>query len=383
MRSPLPGARPTGRPRRRTGLGGLHWPSGPSWAGIPGESGPSPAPRSGSTARPPSWPHRLFLGWNYWWQAHLLDCVIDAQLRDPQRSRARLAGRLIRSIRALNAGRVTNDYYDDMAWLGLALDRTDQTLGTDHRAAIRQLTGDIIGAWSGSEEGGIPWRRGDVFKNTPANGPAAILLARTGHLDRAAATADWVHQRLRDPETGLIWDGLRPGADGATQFETTIYSYCQGVVLGAELELAQRLPLRQAEHIDRIQRLVAAVDEHLTSGGVLTGHRGGDSGLFTGILARYLALVATGLPGGDTESGATRSTARGLVLRSARACWDNTAQTGSAADRDLPIFGPDWSRPATVPTRHAAGPERDLSVQLSGWMLMEAAHTVRGDRPVS
>ena len=25
-------------------------------------------------------------------------------------------------------------------------------------------------------------------------------------------------------------------------------------------------------------------------------------------------------------------------------------------------------------------PERDLSVQLSGWMLMEAAHTVSGQR---
>ena len=44
----------------------------------------------------------------------------------------------------------------------------------------------------------------------------------------------------------------------------------------------------------------------------------------------------------------------------------------------LPIFGPDWSRPATVPTsRGRTDPERDLSVQLSGWMLMEAAHAVQ------
>ena len=50
----------------------------------------------------------------------------------------------------------------------------------------------MLAAWSDAEGGGIPWRRGDVFKNTPANGPAAILLARTGHLDRAAATADWI-----------------------------------------------------------------------------------------------------------------------------------------------------------------------------------------------
>ncbi len=24
--------------------------------------------------------HRLYLGWNYWWQAHLLDCLVDAEL---------------------------------------------------------------------------------------------------------------------------------------------------------------------------------------------------------------------------------------------------------------------------------------------------------------
>jgi predicted alpha-1,6-mannanase (GH76 family) len=107
---------------------------------------------------------------------------------------------------------------------------------------------------------------------------------------------------------------------------------------------------------------------------VLAGHRGGDSGLFTGILARYLALVATGLPGDDATAGATRRTARRLVLGSARACWDN-----ALLDRELPVFGPDWARPAAAPTGGAGSPERDLSVQLSGWMLMEAAQVVCSD----
>ena len=313
----------------------------------------------------------MFLGWNYWWQAHLLDCLIDAQIRDPQPARIRRVGRLIRSIRGLNAGRWTNDYYDDMAWLGLALQRTDRTLGTDHHAAVRQLSRKILLAWSDAEGGGIPWRRGDAFKNTPANGPAAILLARTGHPERAAATAAWIDHRLRDPYTGLIWDGLRPGDGGQTVLEKRIYSYCQGVVLGAELELAECFPASTAEHAGRIQRLVAAVDGRLTTGGVLTGHQGGDSGLFTGILARYLALVAARLPGHEPATTRTRDTARTLILRSAEA-----AHTNAAADRDLPVFGADWTRPAILPTTSAAAPERDLSVQLSGWMLLEAAHAV-------
>jgi len=338
----------------------------------------------GTTLGVNSWPptrlHRVFLGWNYWWQAHLLDCLVDAEIRSPAPERRRRIERLIRGIRVLNRGRWRNDYYDDMAWLALALQRSDQHCGTDNGAAIGLLTQQIVDAWSPAEGGGIPWRRHDVFKNTPANGPAAILLARTGHLERAVATADWIDARLRDPVTGLIWDGLRPADDGTTQFETTIYSYCQGVVLGAELEVAHSVST--PDRRSRIHRLVDAVDTRLSNDGVLTGHGGGDSGLFTGILARYLALVALELPGDDRAASRTRGIASALVLRSAEAAWANA---GSADG--LPVFGPDWTRQATVPSGGGGGsgggsggsePERDLSVQLSGWMLLEAADRVTG-----
>ena len=216
--------------------------------------------------------------------------------------------------------------------------------------------------------GGVPWRRGDVFKNAPANGPAAILAARTGNRRRAIETADWIDARLRDPATDLIWDGLRPDPAGGTLFERTIYTYCQGVVLGADTELAVLANDRAQHFTGRVCRLVAAVASTLSTGGVLHGHAGGDSGLFTGILARYLALVAHRLPGADQAAALARRTARELVLASADAAWRNAV----AVDNAGPTFGPDWSRPALAPT---AGwpPERDLSVQLSGWMLMEAA----------
>ena len=325
-----------------------------------------------------SWPaslaHRVFLGWNYWWQAHLLDCLVDAEIRDSNPNRQRLARRLIRGIRLLNGGRWTNAYYDDMAWLALALQRVDtHHLHTDHRRAIGELTGELLAAWSESVGGGIPWRRGDVFKNTPANGPAAILLARTGHLERATATAEWIDAHLRDPASELIFDGLRPGPDGGTRHETTIYGYCQGVVLGADVELARRVPATSGESSRRVSRLVTAVASNLSRDGVLAGHEGGDSGLFSGILARYLALVAVALPGDDAAATATRRTASELIASSADAAWAN-----AAFDNDLPIFGPDWSRPAIRPGRSSAIAERDLSVQLSGWMLLEAAHAVVG-----
>jgi len=324
-----------------------------------------PGTALGLNSSPPTVVHRLFLGWNYWWQAHLLDCLVDAEIRDPQVDRRRRTIALVRGIRIRNLGSWTNRYFDDMAWLALALHRCDTHLGTDHRPATRRLTDEILGAWSDAEGGGIPWRRGDEFKNTPANGPAAILLARTGHLDRAVATVDWIDARLRDPDTGLIWDGLRPG-----QIERVVYSYCQGVVLGAELEVTARAGRPR----DRIHRLVAAVDRRLSSAtGVLAGHAGGDSGLFSGILARYLASVATELPTAqpaDPADVTTRTLARRLVLESAAAAWSNAA----IAD-GIPLFGADWSQRARPPSGNAGArrAERDLSVQLSGWMLMEAA----------
>ncbi|HEY5882846.1 MAG TPA: glycoside hydrolase family 76 protein [Nakamurella sp.] len=338
--------------------------------GVPGTA-------LGVNARPAGVRHRSFLAWNYWWQAHLLDCLVDAEVRDPADRRRALIERLVRGIHVRNLGRWTNAYYDDMAWLALALERADRRLGLGRPPVVRLLAREILAAWSGELGGGIPWRRGDEFKNAPANGPAAILLARTGFLDRAVTTADWIDTVLRDPATGLIRDGARPDGQGAVggrggiRIETPIYTYNQGVALGAEVELAVR-SVSGARHADRVRRLVDAVGDRLSVDGVLTGHDGGDSGLFTGILARYLGLVAVSLPGDAAESVRVRSRAADLVRASADAAWSNALAATQGSDRRV-CFGPDWSRPARPPHRGSHRPERDLSVQLSGWMVLEAA----------
>ncbi|PRC50551.1 fructose-bisphosphate aldolase, partial [Mycobacterium sp. ITM-2017-0098] len=95
-------------------------------------------------------------------------------------------------------------------------------------------------------------------------------------------------ETLIDPETHLVFDGIMGGSLVRAQ-----YTYCQGVVLGVETELAAR-----------------ALDD------AVGGHLLGDGGLFHGILARYLALVVTTLPG-DSEADVTaRDTASTLVLLS-------------------------------------------------------------------
>jgi predicted alpha-1,6-mannanase (GH76 family) len=121
--------------------------------------------------------------------------------------------------------------------------------------------------------------------------------------------------------------------------------------------------------------------------GIINGAGGGDGGLFNGILARYLALVVTTLPHKTPGDSEAREIARSLVLKSAESAWDNRQTVDS-----LPLFAAFWDRTAEIPG--AAGkeaefvegavnasevPERDMSVQLSGWMLMEAAHSTTAD----
>ncbi|MGW5715955.1 glycoside hydrolase family 76 protein [Amycolatopsis sp. NPDC003865] len=305
----------------------------------------------GRSGWPPSPGQRLHWHWNYWWQAHLLDTLVDAQLRAPSASRLALIRSFVRSVRLRNFGRWTNDYYDDIAWLGLALQRV-QSLGIDAGPALAAIDTQLLSGWTSAAGGGIWWRRGDDFKNAPANGPAAIFHARSGNLARARELTDWLTSTLVDPSTGLVRDGIR--ADTGELVEH-IYTYCQGVYLGACLELSE---------MDNAARTVRAVASHCAPGGVIRGQGGGDGGLFGAILARYLALAARALPGPEA------AIARSLVVASAEACWSGAAEG--------PVFSAYWDRPAPWPLPEDA-PERDLSVQVGGWMLLEAAATLSPD----
>jgi len=338
-----------------------------------------PGTQLGVVAWPPTRRDRAFGTWHYWWQAHLLDCLVDAQVRVPQPARLTRIARQIRGHRIRNNGRWTNKYYDDMAWLALALERAGRLAGIERPRALKNLSHQLVSSWVPEDGGGIPWRKQDQFFNAPANGPAGIFLARHHSLHRAQETADWIDNTLIDPETKLVFDGIKAGSLVRAQ-----YTYCQGIVVGLETELAVRTG--EDRHRDRVARLVAAIGEHMTHGGVLRGAGGGDGGLFAGITARYLALAAIALPGDSAADAAARDTAADIVLASARAAWENRQSVDG-----LPLFGAFWGRAPEIPrpgvaagkrvggaVTESAAPERDLSVQVSGWMLMEAAHTVAG-----
>ncbi|HEX4703059.1 MAG TPA: glycoside hydrolase family 76 protein [Pseudonocardiaceae bacterium] len=346
-----------------------------------------PGTMLGVVGWPASSGQRMFGPFHYWWQAHVLDCLIDAQLRFPTGKRRAAIERMINGIHRRNVGTWLNDYYDDVAWLGLALLRAEQHAGIRRPEALRAIAARLRDGWTDHGGGGIWWRRreryADDFKNVPANGPAAILLARLPDVpgaeqgdradrQRARSTVDWIEEYLIDEDTGLVYDGLHVRPDGEVrELETAIYTYCQGVFIGACVELATRDSVAGGgTWARRAVRTIEAVAGHVTVadelGPVLRGQGGGDGGLFGGILARYLVLAATSLPVLGAEYAGAAQLAANLVYASAEAAWRNrTIAPGG------PLFGPEWTKPAVLPGR-TGRPERDLSVQAGAWMLLEA-----------
>ncbi|MEJ3655682.1 glycoside hydrolase family 76 protein [Actinomycetes bacterium KLBMP 9759] len=312
------------------------------------------------------WPRRVPASpkpWHLWWQAQLLDCLVDAQLRDPSARRARTIATTTRTVRLRNLGSWTNRYYDDTAWLGLAVHRAGALTRSYGAPALTAITERLHEGWTEDGGGGIVWHHGDHVKNAPSNGPAAILLARVGQLDFASSIVDWVADTLVDPDTGLVRNAVRLAPDGSVQHVVRhVYTYCQGAYLGACVELAERDG--HWRWTDRAAGVVDAVTNRLVSrDGVLPGDGGGDGGLFAGILARYLADAAVRRP-------ELAPTASRLVLASAEAAWDGRAEVGGG-----PVFAADWSAPANPP--YPGAPEADLSVQLAAWMLLEAAARIQ------
>lgn len=352
-----------------------------------------PGTHLGAVRWPSSRLRNLFHPWHYWWQAHYVDCLVDAGRRElgngatpaarfngpAHPSAGKLASRLVTGIRLRNANTIVNNYYDDMAWLGLATlrlqDLAEQTRkpGRRRNARVRKtLTVQFDSASTDDLGGGTFWSKKRDFKNTPATAPVALYYARTGQQAKAQRLVDWLNAVLFDQAQGLYVDGARLNAAGEITVENTIYTYNQGPVLGALLELGGETNLSRAATVIR------AVDTHLTvpapalvpgsspdvRTSILRCDGTGDGGLFTGILCRYLALAALDarLPEG------TRTTAGELVTATAAAFWAGRRTQGG------PIFSVHAGQPAGA--TYPAGTAVELSTQLQAWMALEAAARV-------
>jgi len=280
--------------------------------------------------------------WNYWWQAHYLDAIIDdgyAYLADNDLDAAhrelQRAVELLRGIRLRNFGVFPNYFFDDMAWLALASQRLlsfsrrlDGHSSANAKQAVTTLRKQLNGAIDDVLDGGMYWSRKKDFKNAPANAPAALFFARNGERDQSRKLLSWLRARLFSNDSGLYLDGLRLVPDGH-RIEDALYTYNQGPVLGALLELGSDADLEHST------MLIHASAQYLTdSTGALSLNGGGDGNLFAGILVRYLALAANDVRLDDR----TRSTARTMVVATANSLVDQEPRRLSAAVQRWMIF---------------------------------------------
>ncbi|WP_026549776.1 glycoside hydrolase family 76 protein [Arthrobacter sp. Br18] len=322
-----------------------------------------------------AFPHPVGLRghWHYWWQAHYMDCLIDQYERlaesDPGEAAVALrrASRLARGIWVRNGLHWTNSYYDDMAWLALALQRLEAASTAAGRrwrgTGITPLENALRSAHTAELGGGVFWNTTRDYKNTATTAPAALYFARSGEQERATDLMTWLRENLRDGATGLYFDGVRadPDTPASGTIVHAIHTYNQGTVLGALVTLGGR------EHLAEAAGLIHAVKAHLAdSAGVLRMTAGGDAGLFTGILARYLALAAH-TPGlaGDAVRAAVE-----LLDATSDALWRRRSP-GSA--RNSSVFPPGSNGQGSKPV--------SLSTQLQAWMIFEAAARVQAAGP--
>lgn len=270
------------------------------------------------------------------------------------------------------------DFFDDLAWLGLACAQ-GHNLGWLPATPARQLLAAVrVGA---VPAGGVRWRRGDDFVNVAATAPAGLLALAVANWDDdpflrawAAALGDWLHARLVSPTTGLIWDGARP-QEGVLVPEGPLWSYNIGLLAGLDLALAgatadparTRLLREQAVSTLRVGTRalragrvdVTLEDSCADSTGVLWRDEGpGDPDLFRGILARHVAQAVRADPGGTLDL-------RSDLLRQA-----------AAVRRAAPLGLLERRWGAGSPGRRAGSVT--LAEQLTAVFVVEAANLVAG-----
>ncbi|GAE05978.1 glycoside hydrolase family 76 protein [Paenibacillus sp. JCM 10914] len=240
----------------------------------------------------------------YWWQAHVLDVLIDAYNRTGKPEYASQMESFSRSLYKYNGNTFIHHYYDDMEWTALALLRAHQATGSLwYKEQALALWEDIKTAWNDHGGGGMAWKKDQLdYKNTPANAPAAILAARLYLLERneedlnwAKRVYEWNKSHLVDPKTGFVWDGMNRLGDGQIDYDWK-FTYCQGVFLGAGVELYRCTG--EMHYLEDAKRTAGACMMELCDPETLLLPDEGidDTGLFKGILIRYLRLLLEEAP---------------------------------------------------------------------------------------
>jgi predicted alpha-1,6-mannanase (GH76 family) len=299
---------------------------------------------------------------NYWPNAHVLDVMVDGYLRTKDPVYVGRMKTLLDGIKAQNNNGYPNNFYDDMGWLSLSSLRAyDATKDDAYLQATTILWADMKKGITDVMGGGMGWSKDKPnFKNTPANGPAIILAARLYQLQKnpedlqtAKSLYSWLKATLVEPSSYTVYDGIN--SDGSGALVKNKFSYNYGLFIGAGVEM-YKTTKEVAYLTDAIKTANAAIsDLELSPGGILKDEGQGDGGLFKGIFVRYLTLLINtpDLPAPDRDKFLSFLKFNAQTLYS------------KGISRPALSVSPAWNKAASAQT--------DLTTQLSGIMLIEAA----------
>lgn len=243
---------------------------------------------------------------NYWWVANLIQARLDGAAHPEGHRWVADAERLFAALVRRNRG-LTNDYFDDMLWLGnSAVSLYEQTGKTEYLDAARTLWTEAhqFGV-NPSQGGGVAWRRSQLdYKNAPTALLFILLALRLDTVtspgwrtEAAGAVQSWFDQTLAQvvPEPQFaseprlrLADGVNRVGDGAVDREWQ-FSYNYGLYIAAQLAWWRQdsgdgfLSRARTAALSAVA-LFREGDDFFPS-----EHTPGDAGLFRGILFRHLA----------------------------------------------------------------------------------------------
>ncbi|OJJ97435.1 hypothetical protein ASPACDRAFT_32205 [Aspergillus aculeatus ATCC 16872] len=232
-----------------------------------------------------------------------------------------------------------NDYYDDEAWWALAwIQVYDLTQETRYLTTAASIFADMTTGWNATC-GGQWWDKPHTQNGAIEN---ELFLSVAAHLGRripaqAGYYKEWAAQSWSwFARSGLINDqhtinnGLDLGScrnDGGT-----VWTYNQGVILGALVEMAQLFG--DGSYVSTAQQIASAAMSALgNADGVLTEpcepNCTGDAPQFKGVFMRNLAVLYKAAPSDQIRS---------FLLKNADSIWEKDRGDGDA-------LGGTWSGP--------------------------------------
>ena len=304
---------------------------------------------------------------HYWPNAHALDVLVDGFLRTGNENYKTKMKALVQGIKVKNGNTYNNVFNDDMIWLALSSLRAyDATKDQEYKAVAEELWGRIKLSWSDNVfGGGITWKQDTPKqKNAVSNAPAAIIALRLYEIDKNADDLVWAKKiyawqkaNLVDPVTGAVWDNISEVNNVVVTNKDWVFTYNMGTWIGAGLRLYkatnEQMYLDDAVKSGR----TVLISPKLVSEGLLRDEGQGDGGLFKGILVRYFVELIQQ----PTINSTDKEKFTNFIKFNAQTFYKK------GIIRPLMFSGNNWKvAPAT-------GANTDLTTQLSGVMLIEAA----------